>query len=243
MSRNCSSTLFGIFVKDTAKQKGVRNMNLRSLLLPVRSLAILVTTLGFQQMLFGHHAEVMKGNPLIQGLSMPLHGLDHMLMAIGIGIVAVQLGGRYLWVVPSGFLGVLLVGGFLNLSGIPMPLLKLMIISSLILVSAQLMIKHHLPSGIIAILFPVLGVVHGQFLVQKLLMEYSLANLLMFASGCVFSILVLLLLGLGIGYLFKKMPQEEKLFPWAGVTFLMVTLLVAIVPESNSWLIRIFEVL
>ena len=39
------------------------------------------------------------------------------------------------------------------------------------------------------------------------------------------------------------MPQEEKLFPWAGVTFLMVTLLVAIVPESNSWLIRIFEVL
>ena len=76
MSRNCSSTLFGIFVKDTAKQKGVRNMNLRSLLLPVRSLAILVTTLGFQQMLFGHHAEVMKGNPLIQGLSMPLHGLE-----------------------------------------------------------------------------------------------------------------------------------------------------------------------
>ena len=218
-------------------------MNLRSLLLPIRSLTILITTLGFQQMLFGHHAEVMKENPLIQGLSMPLHGLDHMLMAIGIGIVAVQLGGRYLWGVPSGFLGVLLVGGFFNLSGISIPLLELMIIASLILVSAQLMIKHHLPAGIMAILFPVLGIVHGQFLVQKLLMEYSLANLLMFVSGCIFSILLLLFLGLGIGFLFKKMPQEEKLFPWAGATFLMATLLVVLVPEANSWLVRIFEVL
>jgi len=218
-------------------------MNLRALLLPVRSLAILITTLGFQQMLFGHHAEVMKGNPLIQGLSMPLHGLDHMLMAIGVGIVAVQLGGRYLWIVPSGFLGVLLVGGFFNLSGVSIPLLELMIIASLILVSAQLMIKHHLPAGIMAIIFPVLGIVHGQFLVKKLLMEYSLANLLMFASGCVFSISLLLFLGLGIGFLLKRMPQGGNLFPWAGATFLMATLLVVLVPESNSWLVRIFEVL
>ena len=164
-------------------------------------------------------------------------------MAIGIGIVAVQLGGRYLWVVPLGFLGVLLVGGFFNLSGISIPLLELMIIASLILVSAQLMIKHHLPAGIMAILFPVLGIVHGQFLFQNLLMKYSLANLLMFASGCVFSILLLLFLGLGIGFLFKKMPQEEKLFPWTGATFLMATLLVVLVPEANSWLVGIFEVL
>ena len=64
-------------------------------------------------------------------------------------------------------------------------------------------------------------------------MEYSLANLLMFVSGCIFSILLLLFLGLGIGFLFKKMPQEEKLFPWAGATFLMATLLVVLVPEVN----------
>ena len=242
-SRSCGSTLFGIFVKNTVNQRGVQNMNFKFLLLPMRSLSTLIAILGFQQMLFGHHAEVMKGNTFIQGLSMPLHGLDHMLMAIGIGIVAVQLGGRYLWVVTSGFLGVLLVSGFFNLSGISITLLELMIIASLILVSAQLIIKHDLPAGIIAILFPVLGVVHGQVLVQKLLTGYSLEKNLMFAIGCAFSILLLLFLGLGIGFLFKKMPQEDKMFSWAGATFLMATLLVVLVPGSNSWLVGIFEVL
>ena len=56
-------------------------MNGRLLLLVRRSWVILIPMLGFQQTIFGHHAEVMQGHPLIQGLSMPLHGLDHILMA------------------------------------------------------------------------------------------------------------------------------------------------------------------
>ncbi len=216
-------------------------MNGRLLLLVRRSWVILIPMLGFQQTIFGHHAEVMQGHPLIQGLSMPLHGLDHILMAIGVGIIAVQLGGRAVWMVPLGFSLVLVTGGPFNLSGLSVPLLEQMILASLILASAQLSIKHRLPAGIMVALFSLLGAIHGQALIQPLLVENSLANLLLFTGGCVVSALLLLLLGLGIGSLLKKKAQEQKLFPLAGAALFMGTFVIVLVPEVNNWLIRIFE--
>src|ERR1700732_1027321 len=43
--------------------------------------------------LFAHHAEWMKDKPFIQGLSMPVHGLDHLLVTFAVGLIAVQIGG------------------------------------------------------------------------------------------------------------------------------------------------------
>src|SRR5438067_8162899 len=60
----------------------------------------LVRTFGFLVLAlapvsaFAHHAEWMRNRPFVQGLSMPVHGLDHMLVAISIGLLATQLGGR-----------------------------------------------------------------------------------------------------------------------------------------------------
>ena len=216
-------------------------MNGRLRLLVRRSWVILIPMLGFHQTIFGHHAEVMQGHPLIQGLSMPLHGLDHILMAIGVGIIAVQLGGRAVWMVPLGFSLVLVTGGLFNLGGFSVPLLEPMILVSLILASAQLSIKHRLPAGILVALFSLLGAFHGQALIQPLLVENSLANLLLFTGGCVVSALLLLLLGMGIGSLLKEKAQEKRLFPLAGAVLFMGTFVIVLVPEVNNWLIRIFE--
>ncbi len=205
-----------------------------------RSLVILIATLGSQQMVFGHHAEVMQGHPLIQGLSMPLHGLDHMLMAIAVGIIAIQLGGRAVWMAPLGFSVVLLTGGLLNLSGISVPLLEQMILASLILAGVQLSLKRSLSAGIIVALFSLLGAFHGQALIQPLLAEASLADLLLFTGGCVFSALLLLFSGVGIGFLLKK-SAEKNLFPLAGATLVVSTLVIGLVPEANGWLITVFE--
>jgi hypothetical protein len=51
---------------------------------------------------FPHHAEWMKGKPFIQGLSMPVHGLDHVLVTFAVGLIAVQIGGYFF--VASGFI-------------------------------------------------------------------------------------------------------------------------------------------
>ena len=41
---------------------------------------------------FAHHAEFMSENPLLQGLSMPAHGLDHLFSIFAIGLVAAHAG-------------------------------------------------------------------------------------------------------------------------------------------------------
>ncbi len=216
-------------------------MNVKFVLSIPRGLAILIATLASQQMAFGHHAEVMEGHPLIQGLSMPLHGLDHMLMAIAVGIIAVQLGGRAVWMAPVGFSAVLLTGGLLNLNGTSIPLLELMIVVSLLLAGAQLGLENRLPAGIIVAFFSLLGVFHGQALIQPLLVEASLADLLLFIGGCIFSALLLMFSGVGIGFLLKKNVREKNLFPLAGATLAVSTLVIVLIPEANGWLIAVFE--
>ncbi len=216
-------------------------MNVKTTLFVPRSLAVLMATLGSQQMVFGHHAEVMQGHPLIQGLSMPLHGLDHMLMAIAVGIIAVQLGGRAVWLAPLGFSLVLLTGGLLNLGGISVPLLEPMIFASLALAGAQLSLKNRLPAGIIVARFSLLGAFHGQALIQPLLAEAPLADLLLFTGGCLFSALLLLSSGVGIGFLFKKKASQRDPFPFAGAALVLSTLVIGLVPEANGWFITVFE--
>ncbi|MDA2935266.1 HupE/UreJ family protein [Acidobacteria bacterium AH-259-D05] len=216
-------------------------MNVKPVLSIPRSLGILIAALGSQQMVFGHHAEVMQGHPLIQGLSMPLHGLDHMLMAIAVGIIAIQLGGRAVWIAPLGFSMVLLTGGLLNLGGISIPLLEQMILASLILAGLQLSLKNRLPAGIIVALFSLLGAFHGQALIQPVFGQTSLLDLLLFTIGCVFSALLLLFSGVGIGFFLKERTREKNLFRLAGAALLMSTLVISLVPEANGWLITIFE--
>jgi len=221
-------------------KRGELEMNVKFVLSIPRGLSILIAGLASQQMAFGHHAEVMEGHPLVQGLSMPLHGLDHILMAIAVGIIAVQLGGRAVWMVPIGFSAVLLTGGLLNLNGISVPLLELMIVVSLLLAGAQLGLENRLPAGILVGLFSLLGAFHGQALIQPLLAEVPLADLLLFTGGCVFSALLLLFSGVGIGFLLKK-RTERDLFPLAGATLVVSTFVIVLVPQANGWLITVFE--
>ena len=80
----------------------------------IERLVLIISLLGIlliPSAAFAHHAEWMKGKPFIQGLSMPVHGLDHMLVTFAVGLIAVQIGGYALWAVPAAFSLLLLLGG------------------------------------------------------------------------------------------------------------------------------------
>jgi urease accessory protein len=57
----------------------------------------------------------------VSGLSHPLLGLDHLLAMIAIGLWAAQQGGRALWAVPAAFVGAMVLGGGLALTGWVLP--------------------------------------------------------------------------------------------------------------------------
>jgi urease accessory protein len=92
-----------------------------------------------------HHAEWMKNKPFIHGLSMPVHGLDHMLVTFAVGLIAVQVGGSALWAVPIIFSMLLLLEGVMNVSGIGVPFVEHAIFASLILLGGLLTYRKQLP--------------------------------------------------------------------------------------------------
>lgn len=77
----------------------------------------------------GSHADVGFAG----GLAHPFLGLDHLLAMIAIGLWAAQQGGRALWAVPAAFVGTMLLGGLLSMSGFSLPYIETGIAASVLL--------------------------------------------------------------------------------------------------------------
>jgi urease accessory protein len=77
------------------------------------------------------------------GFAHPLHGLDHVLAMIAVGLWAAQLGGRARWLVPASFVSVMAVGAALAMGGLRVPfteegiMLSLLVFGMLIAVAAR----------------------------------------------------------------------------------------------------------
>lgn len=63
------------------------------------------------------HGFAGDGGPAA-GMLHPLTGVDHLLAMLTVGVLSAQLGGRAIWVVPTGFVACMVVGGLLGAGGI-----------------------------------------------------------------------------------------------------------------------------
>lgn len=79
------------------------------------------------------------------GFSHPLGGLDHLLAMVAVGLWAASLGGRALWVVPAAFVGTMLLGGALGMTGIAVPYIEQGISLSVIIFGALVLAAKRLP--------------------------------------------------------------------------------------------------
>src|SRR4029079_9646388 len=82
------------------------------------------------------HVGVGSTSGFVHGFMHPFSGLDHQLAMILVGVFAYQLGGRALWLVPLTFVGVMALGGFLGVMGIPVPFVEVGIALSVIVLGA-----------------------------------------------------------------------------------------------------------
>src|SRR5882724_2705493 len=55
------------------------------------------------------------------GFAHPLHGLNHILAMVAVGLWAWQLGGRARWFVPASFIGIATLGAALAMGGLRVP--------------------------------------------------------------------------------------------------------------------------
>jgi urease accessory protein len=179
---------------------------------------------------FAHHAEWMKGKPFIQGLSMPVHGLDHILVTLAVGLIAAQIGGPSLWAVPATFSILLLLGGIMNVLGMAVPFVEHAIFASIIVLGGFLAYRRQLPLlfglGIVAFF----AMFHGVALVGE---GPHNAWFFVFAGGCLIAAWAVLASGMLIGLFLKRLNHAETI-RYAGWAMIIAAVLLAIFPSLND---------
>src|SRR5215475_11449537 len=68
----------------------------------------------------------------VRGVAHPLLGVDHILVMIAVGLWAVLVGGRAVWVLPVTFLATMLAGFAAASAGLDIPMVDPAILSSIV---------------------------------------------------------------------------------------------------------------
>ena len=187
--------------------------------------------------LFAHHAEWMKDKPFIQGLSMPVHGLDHMIVTIAVGLVAVQIGGYALWAVPAAFSLLLLLGGVMNVSGLAIPFVEHAIFASIIVLGSLLAYRKRVPLLLGLAFVAFFALFHGVALVGE---GTHNSWFFVFATGCLIAAWVVLGSGMAVGVLLRRLNQTQVI-RYAGWGMITVAGIIAFFPNVNDVIIHFLE--
>ncbi len=62
-----------------------------------------------------------SGHDFVTGWQHPFLGLDHLLAMVAVGLLAVRIGGRALWMIPAAFMISMILGGVAAAMGLPLP--------------------------------------------------------------------------------------------------------------------------
>ncbi|TCD14436.1 HupE/UreJ family protein [Oricola cellulosilytica] len=130
------------------------------------------------------------------GFSHPLLGVDHILAMIAVGLWAYSNGGKGLWVIPSAFVGTMLFGFLLALSGFPLPFVEPAILASVLALGLLVAVAVRMPLVPSATLVGVFALFHGYAHGG----EIGLAGEVGYAAGFAAATALLHALGLTIGF-------------------------------------------
>jgi len=144
------------------------------------------------------HVGVGSTSGFVHGFMHPLSGLDHQLAMILVGVFAYQLGGRALWLVPLTFVGVMALGGFLGVMGIPVPFVEVGIALSVIVLGAIVAFGIKAPLAVAMAAVGFFAIFHGHAHGSEMPLdasgfEYGLGFML--ASAALHTV------GIGLGFL------------------------------------------
>lgn len=107
------------------------------------------------------HTGVGDTGGFLHGFSHPVSGLDHVLAMVLVGVLAAQLGGRALWLVPATFVLAMATGGAVGIAGIGVPLVETGIALSVIVLGAMVALGVNTPVVMAMGLAGIFAIFHG----------------------------------------------------------------------------------
>jgi urease accessory protein len=144
------------------------------------------------------HTGVGAAGGFAHGFWHPIAGLDHVLAMVLVGVLAWQLGGRALWLVPATFVLVMAAGGALAVAGMALPLVELGIALSVVVLGAAVAFGIRAPVAVAMGIAGLFAIFHGHAHGAEMPAD---ASGLAYGIGFAIATAALHLSGLGLGYL------------------------------------------
>jgi urease accessory protein len=138
------------------------------------------------------------------GFLHPLMGVDHVLAMVAVGMLAALLGGRALWLVPGSFVGAMLLGGALGLSGVALPLVEAAILASVVVLGIAVASGRRMPVSAAMALVAAFAVFHGHAHGTEM---PAAASALSYALGFVSATALLHAFGIAAGIMAERASQ------------------------------------
>jgi len=136
----------------------------------------------------------------------PISGLDHVLAMVMVGVLAWQLGGRGLGLVPTTFVLVMAIGAALGLAGVGLPLVEAGIALSVIVLGLIVAIGIKAPVVIAMAIAGLFAIVHGH--AHGAEMPETAAGMV-YALGFMLGTALLHAAGIGLGFLIAGMSGSQ----------------------------------
>lgn len=171
-------------------------------------LAVLLLGSGIAGSAFAHTgAESASG--FLAGVLHPLTGFDHLLAMVAVGIWGATLGMPLIWVLPVAFPMLMVVGGILGITGVPLPFIESGIAVSVIVLGGAIAMAWRAPVPLAVAIVAAFGVFHGYAHGAELPKSASPAA---YVAGFVLCTGALHLAGIAIGALhaLPKGPQALR---------------------------------
>lgn len=139
----------------------------------IRKLSTIVLTAGAASCLAGtalaHPGHL--GHSFTEGAIHPLVGLDHLLAMVAVGLLAVRLGGKAIWMLPLAFMGAMLLGGLLATAGVPLPAVETGIVASVLVLGAVVALVRTMPLVAGMCLVALFAMFHGHAHAEEMAAE------------------------------------------------------------------------
>ncbi|MFO0898243.1 MAG: HupE/UreJ family protein [Pirellulales bacterium] len=173
-------------------------------------LLVAVVLLGWTQSAHAHPGH--GGHDFYDGFTHPLFGLDHLLAMVAVGLLAVRMGGRALWIMPASFLGCMLLGGLAAAWGMPLPGVEYGIMLSVLILGVLIAATKVVPLPVGAVLVGLFAACHGHAHAAEMASGGSLNQ---YATGFLLATALLHASGIGVGLLAARL-LDTKAVRFAG---------------------------
>ncbi|KQV70280.1 HupE/UreJ family protein [Rhizobium sp. Root1220] len=151
------------------------------------------------------HTGIGETVGFFHGFSHPLSGVDHILAMVMVGVLAWQMGGRALWLVPTTFVLVMALGGALGMLSIPVPFVEVGIALSVIVLGAIVALGVQAPLAVAASVVGLFAVFHGHAHGAEM---PAAAGGMAYAAGFMIATATLHVAGIAVGYLIGKVSEN-----------------------------------